>query len=62
MDAVPPQEAARLSLLRESAGSGLGLAIARGLAELHDGSLIATDAPGAGARFVLSVPLRSGPV
>jgi signal transduction histidine kinase len=42
------------------AGSGLGLAIARRLAELHGGSLVATDAPGAGARFVLSVPLRSG--
>ena len=42
------------------AGSGLGLAIARRLAELHGGSLVATEAPGAGARFVLSVPLRSG--
>jgi signal transduction histidine kinase len=45
---------------RADAGSGLGLAIARRLAELHGGSLVAAEAPGAGARFVLSVPLRSG--
>ncbi len=42
------------------AGSGLGLAIARRLAELHGGSLVATEAPGTGARFELSVPLRPG--
>jgi signal transduction histidine kinase len=38
------------------AGSGLGLAIGRRLAELHGGSLVATGAPGGGARFVLSIP------
>ena len=38
------------------AGSGLGLAIARRIAELHGGTLIATDAPGGGARFVQSLP------
>jgi len=38
------------------AGSGLGLAIGRRLAELHGGSLVATEAPGGGARFVLSIP------
>ena len=44
------------SRTRADAGSGLGLAIARRLAELHGGTLIATDAPGGGARFVLSLP------
>jgi signal transduction histidine kinase len=43
------------------AGSGLGLPIARRLAELHGGTLVATEAPGGGARFVLSLPIgRSG--
>jgi signal transduction histidine kinase len=44
------------SRTRADAGSGLGLAIARRLAELHGGTLAATDAPGGGARFVLSLP------
>jgi signal transduction histidine kinase len=44
------------SRTRADAGSGLGLAIARRLAELHGGTLVATDAPGGGARFVLSLP------
>jgi len=49
------------SRTRADAGSGLGLAIARRLAELHGGTLVATDAPGGGARFVLSLPVvRSG--
>ncbi len=45
------------SRTRADAGSGLGLAIARRLAELHGGTLAATEAPGGGARFVLSLPL-----
>ena len=49
------------SRTRADAGSGLGLAIARRLAELHGGTLAATEAPGGGARFVLSLPVgRSG--
>ena len=49
------------SRIRADAGSGLGLAIARRLAELHDGTLAATEAPGGGARFVLTLPAgRSG--
>jgi signal transduction histidine kinase len=43
---------------RADAGSGLGLAIARRLAELHGGTLSATEAPGGGARFVLALPAR----
>jgi two-component system sensor histidine kinase CiaH len=49
------------SRTRADAGSGLGLSIARRLAELHGGTLAATEAPGGGARFVLSLPVgRSG--
>lgn len=49
------------SRTRADSGSGLGLAIARRLAELHGGTLVATAAPGGGARFVLSLPAgRSG--
>ena len=49
------------SRTRADAGSGLGLAIARSLAELHGGTLDATEAPGGGARFVLTLPVgRSG--
>ena len=44
------------SRTRADSGSGLGLAIARRLAELHGGTLVATDAPGGGARFVLTIP------
>ena len=44
------------SRTRADSGSGLGLAIARRLAELHGGTLVATDAPGGGARCVLTLP------
>ncbi len=48
---------ARLPGARRSAsGSGLGLAIARQLVGRHDGELVAEDAPGGGARFVLRLP------
>jgi two-component system sensor histidine kinase KdpD len=40
-------------------GSGLGLTIARGFVEAHGGKLWLDDAPGAGARFVFTLPLRS---
>jgi signal transduction histidine kinase len=43
-----------------ASGSGLGLAIARRIAELHAGTLTATDAPGGGARFELAIPLAKG--
>ena len=38
-------------------GSGLGLTIARGFVEAHGGKLWLEDGPGAGARFVFTLPL-----
>ena len=42
----------------QSAGSGLGLSIALANAHLHGGDLTASNAEGAGARFVLRLPSR----
>ena len=39
-------------------GTGLGLAIARDLARAQGGELIASNAPGGGARFTLSLPAK----
>jgi two-component system, OmpR family, sensor histidine kinase KdpD len=41
-------------------GSGLGLTIARGFVEAHGGHLWLEDAPGAGSRFVFTLPVRDG--
>ena len=44
---------------RTSGGLGVGLTIARRIAELHGGDIrAASDGPGRGAEFVLSLPLR----
>lgn len=43
-------------------GTGLGLALSRGLAELMQGQLSVSSAPGQGARFTLSLPLASAPL
>lgn len=41
-------------------GTGLGLAIAREIVRSHGGRIWVDDAPGGGARFVLSLPLQGG--
>jgi two-component system sensor histidine kinase KdpD len=43
-------------------GSGLGLTIARGFVEAHGGKLWLEDGPVSGARFVFTLPLRTGAV
>jgi light-regulated signal transduction histidine kinase (bacteriophytochrome) len=40
------------------AGSGVGLAVCRRICERHEGTIIATSAPGKGARFVVTLPLK----
>ncbi len=41
----------------EGQGTGLGLAICHGIVLAHHGSIVARNAPGAGAAFVISLPL-----
>ena len=41
---------------RPRTGTGIGLAIVRQLVELHEGTTTIQDAPGGGARFVVSLP------
>lgn len=42
-------------------GTGLGLSICRGLVEAHGGELMAENAPGAGARFTIRLPIGEAP-
>ncbi len=45
---------------RSSGGLGIGLALAKGLVELHGGSIAASSAgPGQGSRFIVRLPLRA---
>jgi two-component system, OmpR family, sensor histidine kinase KdpD len=41
-----------------SASSGIGLAICRAVVEAHGGTITYQDAPGGGARFSFTVPVR----
>lgn len=41
----------------EQQGPGVGLSIARGLAELHNGRIVAHGEPGVGAEFVVTLPV-----
>jgi two-component system, OmpR family, sensor kinase len=43
---------------RRSEGAGLGLAIVRAIAEAHGGRVTLSSRPGAGARFVLVIPVN----
>jgi two-component system sensor histidine kinase BaeS len=48
----------RFSRSATTGGSGLGLAIARGLVELHGGTIAAANAPGGGTRITVRLPIR----
>jgi two-component system OmpR family sensor kinase len=60
---IPPDQLERIferfytTAPRRTGGSGLGLAIAREIARRHDGDVRAANRPGAGASFVLELPL-----
>ena len=45
------------SIQRQYKGTGLGLAICRKMADLHNGTVTAADAPGGGAVFTLRLPV-----
>jgi signal transduction histidine kinase len=45
---------------RASGNAGLGLAIGRRIAGAHGGSVVATERPGGGARFVVTLPASRG--
>jgi signal transduction histidine kinase len=45
--------------LRQGAGTGLGMPISRSLAEAHGGKLWLESEPGKGAKFFVSLPIKS---
>ncbi|MFA7248127.1 MAG: ATP-binding protein [Dehalococcoidia bacterium] len=48
--------------LRDQRGTGLGLAVAHALVAAHGGTIAASNAPGGGARFVVTLPRPAGMV
>jgi CheY-like chemotaxis protein len=51
------------SLARSGGGLGVGLTVARGIIELHEGSISATSAgPGEGCEFAVTLPLLDEPI
>ena len=67
---IPEQERERIfepfyridrSRHRGTGGFGLGLSIVKKAVELHGGSIVVGSSRLGGARFVLRIPLRSGP-
>ena len=52
-----PRVFERFSRSATTGGSGLGLAIARGLVELHGGTIAATSPPGGGTRIEVHLPV-----
>lgn len=68
---IPPEELGRIfdrfyrrepSRSRERGGAGLGLSIARQIVEAHGGRILVESVVGEGTRFVVEIPLESGPV